>query len=635
MRGAARLMFMAALGLAAMPAPGAEPIPEHPSLYMHARDAELTTLDNGARVSAETARYMNLPDDSPQRVSYDREMVLKVADGIWTLAIPSIVNVHVIAGPDGLIVYDTGDTLKEGEQFYRLLRKASDAPIRAIIYSHEHYAHGTRAFIDGEAARGNHAVRIIGNAGLNLEMARTRGAYALYPEIAPVLSARALQQFNSYLPQQGPDAGFKNSIRPSDDGFVPVDTPVIDGQTLNLAGLDLVFRTGGIETDSLFQTMVWIPARKAVLNNIVWGWFPNIYSARGGGYRDPLLWRQAIDQISALEPDVLLSTHSSSLAGRDAVAQRLADYRDAFSFMLDQTLKAILAGQGPDELRYSIKLPPRLQNAPILIQNYGEIAHMPPRIYNAIFGQFDGNAARLNRLHPADEARRMVEAMGGSRAVARHIARAMKSGDYLWACQLADYLQRTADTPGNRQRKAGCLREMGYRTFSTNSRSWYLSQARALEGTTPLLSVVPIAAASIINRPGDYVDYYRIRISAERAAEVDQLMVLRFGPEQAYGLHIRGGLADFIPDPASIGRNNIGRPADLIIELTPQSWAMIYNNRADPAMLIDQGTIKIVQGSPEQAKQFFSLFDPVYDWSGDPALQALAAAAARQTPPRH
>lgn len=624
MRGAIRLMTMAALGLVAAPAPGADQTSEYPSLYMHARDAELTTLDNGARVSADTARYMNLPDDAPQRVSYDREMVLKVADGIWTLAIPSIVNVHVIAGPDGLIVYDTGESLKEGEHFYRLLRKASDAPIRAIIYSHEHYAHGTRAFIDGEAARGNHAVQIVGNVGLNLEMARTRGAYALYPEIAPVLSARAMQQFNSYLPQQGPDAGFKNSIRPAADGFVPVDTPVIDGQKLNLAGLDLVFRTSGIETDTLFQTMVWIPARKAVLNNVVWGWFPNIYSVRGGGYRDPQLWRHAIDEIRALEPEVLLSTHSSSLAGRDAVAQRLADYRDAFSFMLDQTLKGILTGQGPDDLRYSVKLPPRLQNAPILIQNYGEMAHMPPRIYTAIFGQFDGDAARLNHLHPADEGRRMVTAMGGSRAVARHIARAMKAGDYLWACQLADYLLRTADTPDNRQRKAGCLREMGYRTFSTNSRSWYLSQARALEGKTPLLAAVPVAAASIVNRPGDYVDYYRIRINAERSATIDQRMILRFGPDRAYGLHIRGGLADFIPDPASAAR-----PADLIVELSPQSWATIYNNRADPATLIDQGAIRIVQGSPERAKHLFSLFDPVYDWANDPALRAMAAAAAR------
>lgn len=619
-----RTTMTALIALASAPLWASDAATPPASPYMAARDTPLVSLDNGARVTEQTAAYWNLPAESPQRASYDREMVLKVADGIWTLAVPSIVNVHVVQGPDGLIVYDTGDSLKEGEHFYRLLRQATDAPIRAIIYSHEHYAHGTRAFIDGEAARGNRDIRIVGNGGLNLEMARTRGAYALYPEIAPVLSARAMQQFNTYLPTQGPDAGFKNSIMPGADGFVPVDTPVTDGQTLTLAGLDLVFRTSGIETDSLYQVMAWIPARKAVLNNVVWGWFPNIYSVRGGGYRDPLLWRHAVDEIAALKPEILLSTHSSSLSGGSAIAQRLADYRDAFSFVLDQTLKGIMLGQTPDELRYSVELPPRLRDAPILIQNYGELAHMPPRIYDAIMGQFDGNAAHLNRLQPADEARRMVAAMGGAKPVGKKIAKAMAAGDYLWACQLADYLVRTENSADHRRTAAACLREMGYRSLSTNSRSWYLTQARALEGTTPVLAATPVSAAAIIDRPGDYVDYYRIRINAKRSADVDQYLVLRFGPEKMFGLHVRGGIADFVANPA-----DAARPADIIAELSPQVWAAIYNNRADPAELIDQGAIKVVTGSADQAKRAFALFDPVYDWQGDPALRALAAASAR------
>ncbi|MBR2172488.1 alkyl sulfatase dimerization domain-containing protein [Sphingopyxis sp.] len=612
---AAALTFQTGVACAEPPEGSAFPSP-----YMDARDTPLETLDNGARVGADTAAYWKLPADSPLRASYDKEAVVKVADGIWTLASPSIVNVHVVQGPAGLIVYDTGDSLEEGERFYRMLRTATDAPIRAIIYSHEHYTKGTRAFVDAEAKRGNTDIRIIGNAGTNTEMARTRGAYALHPEIAPILSARALQQFNSYLPDTGPDAGFKNSIKPAGDGFMPVDTPVADGDTLRIAGLDLVFRTKGIETDSLYQLMVWIPARKAVLNNIVWGWFPNIYSVRGGGYRDPRLWRHAVDAIAALKPEILLSTHSSSLASRDAIDRRLADYRDAFSFILDQTLKGILRGEGPDELRYSVKLPPRLEKSPILIQNYGEVAHMPPRIYDAIFGQFDGDAAHLNRLHPADEARRMVEAMGGADAVATKITAAMSAGDYLWSCQLADYLVRADGSAANRQRKAACLREMGYRALATNSRSWYLSQARALEGTTPLLVAAPVPPAAIASQLADYVDYYRIRINAERSAETDRLIALDFGEGGTHGLHIRGGLVDFLP-----ALDGAGRPADVEIELTAESWARIYDNLADPAVLIDSGAIRVVRGSAADAKQLFALFDPVYDWKGDPALRALAA----------
>lgn len=594
---------------------------KYSSPYMDASGTTLVSLKNGAKVTEETAAYINLPAESSDRASYDQQMIVKVADGIWTLALPSIVNVHVIEGPDGLIVYDTGDSLEEGQQFYRMLRQASDAPIRAIIYSHEHYARGTRAFLDGEAARNNRDIRIVGHSDMNLEMLRTRGAYALYPEIAPVLTARGLQQFNSYLPTEGPDAGFKNSIRPGTDGYVEINTPASDGQKMNLAGLDLVFRTQGIETDTRFQLLAWIPARKAVLNNVIWGWFPNIYSVRGGGFRDPLLWRKAVDEIIALKPEILLSTHSTSLAEPVEINKRLADYRDAFSFILDQTLKFILYGQGPDELRYSVKLPPRLRNAPILIQNYGEVAHMPARIYNAIFGQFDGDAARLNRLHPEDEAHRMVEAMGGKRQLRRRISTSMRAGDYLWACQLADYLVRAANTPANRQMKASCLREMGYRSLATNSRSWYLSQARALEGITPLLVTAPVSQNSIASRPGDFVDYFRIRINVERAANADLFIILRFGDDNEFGLHVRRGLADFVSEPANYARKN----ADVVVILDPQVWAGIYNNKSDPAALIDDGTIKVSSGTPAAAKQFFAMFDPVYDWQNDPALRAMVA----------
>ena len=601
-----------------------QPTMIHPSPYMNAADTPLETLDNGARVGADTAAYWRLPADSPQRASYDKDVVVAVAPGIWTLGSASIVNVHAIEGPDGLIIYDTGESLEDGEHFYQLLRTATDAPIRAIIYSHEHYNKGTRAFVEAEAKRGNSNIAIIGHPETNAEMARTRGAFTLYPEIAPILGARGLHQFNFYLPESGPDAGFKNTIKLAGDGFVPVDTPVEDGQTLRFAGLDIVFRTKDIGTDSQYQVMAWVPARKAVLNNIVWGWFPNVYSVRGGGYRDPRLWRHAVDEIARLKPEVLLSTHSSSLAGQAAISARLSDYRDALSFLLDQTLKGILEGKGPDELRYSVKLPPRLAKSPILIQNYGDLAPMPPRIYDAIFGPFDGDAAHLNRLHPNEEAARMVDALGGAPSVARKVRQATLKGDYLWACQLADYLVRVDDSADNRKLKAGCLRAMGYRALATNSRSWYLTEARALEGTTPVLKATPVSPAAIANQLASYVDYYRIRINPERAAEVDRLIALRFGPGKEYGLHIRGGLVDFVPD---IDRGP--KQPDVTIETNAESWAAIYNNLAVPSALIDSGALRVVQGDASEAKTLFALFDTVYDWQGDPALRALAARQAK------
>ena len=425
---------------------------------MKAKETPLVEIASGAKVSEGTAAYWNLPPDSQQRASYDADIVVKVADGVWTIGTPSLVNCHAVEGPDGLIIYDTGDNLEDGERFYRLLRTATQAPIRAIVYSHEHYVNGAKVFVEEEAKRGNADIKIIGHPGTNDSVARTGGLSAAHPEVSTVLFARSVQQFNFYLPADGPDSGFKNTVVPGASGFVPVNTPVQDGQKIKIAGLDVVFHTEGVGTDTGNQTLVWFPDRKIVMNNVIWGWFPNIYSARGGRYRDPNGWMASIDIVRKLKPEILLSTHSTSLVGATVIEERLQDYHDGLAFVLDQTLKGILLGQGPDELRYSVQLPERLSKSPILVQNYGEISIMPPRIFTAVFGQFDRNAAHLIKLHPTEEAERMVAAMGGPEATYAKASKAFDDGDYLWASQLADYLVKADENPKNRQLAADSLR---------------------------------------------------------------------------------------------------------------------------------------------------------------------------------
>jgi len=256
---AALLFWIACIvggGSAAAQDQSASQIHSFPSRYMNAKDTPLVEIDKGAKVGEDTAAYWNLSEDSPQRASYDADVVVKVADGVWTIGTPSIVNVHAVEGPDGLIVYDTGDSLEEGAHFYRLLRTATDAPIRAIVYSHEHYVNGAKVFVEEEAKRGNKNIKIIGHPNTNDSVARTGGVAAAHPEVSSVLVARSIEQFNFYLPEEGPDSRFKNTIVPGPGGFVPVNTPVEHGHKMNIAGLDVVFYTDGIGTDTANQTLV-------------------------------------------------------------------------------------------------------------------------------------------------------------------------------------------------------------------------------------------------------------------------------------------------------------------------------------------------------------------------------------------
>jgi len=282
-------------------------------------------------------------------------------------------------------------------------------------------------------------------------------------------------------------------------------------------------------------------------------------------------------------------------------------------------LKAILLGQKPDELQYTVKLPKRLQDAPILVQNYGELATMSPRIYTGIFGQFDRNAATLVKLHPTEEAQRMVEAMGGESSAYQQSADAYNDGDYLWACQIADYLLKANNIQKTRQLKANCLREMGYRALSTNSRSWYLSQALELEGKTAILKTAPAVPAAVKANLADYVNFYRVRINPERSADVDKVLGIQFAGDHTYALHVKRSVVYFIPDLSASSRK-----PDVTVSMTSETWTTIFNNTAAPSDLIKKGSVKVVKGDAGEAKKLFSLFDPIYDWKNDKALQKVA-----------
>lgn len=596
--------------------------PDFSSPYMNAKDTPLTHLpENGnkAKVNQETASFWNLGTHSEQRASYDDPTTLKIADGIWTFGSRSIVNMSAIEAPEGLIIYDTGDNGHDAEEFYTMLRKETDKPIAAIVYSHEHYTFGARYMLEQEAARGNTDIKIIGHPNTNASIAKNGGVSSIHPETSGITMARSIEQFNAYLPNKGDNAAYKNTVMPDQSGFVPVNlSPTHDGQTINVAGLDMVFYIDGIGTDTSNQLMVYVPSKKAVLNNVVWGWFPNIYSARGGRYRNPNDWMGALNKIKELKPEILLSTHSTSLVGKDKIDARLKSYHDGLAFVLDQSLKNIALGQGPDELRYSVKLPKYLKESPILVQNYGEISIMPPRIYTALFGQYDRNAAHLNKLHPKDEAMRMVSAMGGEDKTYKIAKQAFDNGDYLWSAQVSDYLVQSNPNKKNKELKADALEQMGYRATSTNSRSFYLAQAAELRGQVNIIKNVPSAPASIVQNINDYVDYYRIRINPERSDNTEATIKFDFGGDHVYGLEISRAVVNYL-DNAEVSKAK----SDVTVQMKPEVWAEIYNNLATFDDLLKDGKVKVIQGSNAKASQLMGLFDPIYDWKNDKGLQDL------------
>jgi len=67
--------------------------------------------------------------------------------------------------------------------------------------------------------------------------------------------------------------------------------------------------------------------------------------------------------------------------GKDKIKKTLNAYLDGIAFTLDQTLRHILGGYGPDDLRHMIKMPEYLEEDPHNFQSYGELSFQTPAIY--------------------------------------------------------------------------------------------------------------------------------------------------------------------------------------------------------------------------------------------------------------
>nr|WP_255441639.1 MULTISPECIES: alkyl sulfatase dimerization domain-containing protein [unclassified Synechococcus] len=358
-------------------------------------------------------------------------------------------------------------------------------------------------------------------------------------------------------------------------------------------------------SDDKVHTTVWLPDRKILLTTLLWSSPPQLYSVRGDVFRDPREWIEGLKFNRNLEPEVLISAAARPVVGKEEVRKRLQGYLDGASFVLDQSLRGILAGKGPDDLRRLVRLPAYLQEVPNNLENYGEVSSYPPAIHYQAVGWYDNDAANLSPVAPLDEARRMVPLMGGRSAVLAAADDAMEKKEYSWAAQLVNYLYRLDPTDeAVRTRKAEALRQMAYVSTGANNRAHLLSQALALEGKVTLPRVVPPAAETITAFPENYVDYFRVRIDPAKSGETDQVLRFEFTNGTSAGLHVRRAVAEFIDDPDAYPRD-----ADIVLRLSPKAWAQVYMSSEPVAALIDGGSITVTQGNGAEAARVLNLFD--------------------------
>jgi len=598
------------------------------SLPMIARAASSGT-DNAqsggtvARITHEEAltfarnRYMGAPvalTKAPNGAITNKELLGRIGDfnwlkptienpakGIYVLGGYSLAPMAFVETKDGLIAFDTGDTKHDGELNLQAIRTVTKKPFKAIIYGHSHTCFGAAVL-----AEGNKDVMVIGHPNLNdVVKANAGGAPAFFPEVGPYLTARAITQFNGYMPKEGPDAYVvpTNLSKTDTSAFIPVNRPVQDGEEMTIMGIKFQFFTK-YGSDDKVHTTVWLPERKILFTTLLWSAPPQLYTLRGDVFRDPRVWIEGLKFNRDLNAEVLVSAACKPVVGAKKIRKTLEQYLDGASFVLDQSLRGILGGLGPDDLRHFVKFPKYLDEAPINLQSYGEVSSYPPAIFYQTVGWYGNDAANLKPLAPVDEARRLVPLMGGREKVLAAAKAALDKKEYAWAAKLANqiYLINNQDKDA-RQLKADALRQMAYVSTGANDRAHLMSQALSLEGKVKIARLIPPPPESVVATPAKFVDYFRVRIDPVKSDKTDKFIRFDFAGGSKAGLHIRRAVAEFVPEP-----DRYQHKPDVTLAMNGETWVKLYLSQATPEDLIHNGEIK-VKGDATEAAQLLNLFD--------------------------
>lgn len=448
--------------------------------------------------------------------------LFQVADGVYQVRGYDLSNMTLIRGASGWIVVDPLTSVETAAAALDLARRHLDpAPVSAVIFTHSHIDHfaGVRAVLpEDPAARA--AVPIYAPRGF-VEEATSENILA-----GIAMGRRAQYMFGLDLArgERGHvDTGLGKQPASGTLSFA-VPTELIDHtpQPITIDGVEFVFQYAP-DSEAPAEMAFYLPAQKAYGGaEIVSHTLHNLYTLRGAKVRDALKWSGYIDQALARFPDaeVVFASHHWPVWGRERVRTYLAQQRDAYRYIHDQTVRLANQGATPQEIAEQLELPPSLRTVFADRGYYGTVRHNAKAVYQNYFGWYDGNPAHLDPLPPVEAATRYVEAMGGAAAVRDKAQAAFDRGEYRWAAMLLDHaVFADPDDAAARALLARAYDQLGYQQESGPWRDEYLTGASELRHGVRANALTARAASELLeNVPAEqFLTAMAARLDGPRA----------------------------------------------------------------------------------------------------------------------
>ncbi len=410
----------------------------------------------------------------------DRKVAEMVVPGVVALRGWGIASSFAIEAPGGWIVIDTGDSTRAAAEMREMLERTLGKKIKvaAILFTHWHYADGTASWLDA-------GTEIWGHEHLD----RNRQASTGVSVLSGVTQARAVAQFGVFHPLTGPDAfpnllGFTPEKLLAESSYQPPTHLFENGRILDLVIAGEPVQVAPNRSDASDSVGFYFPRHRLLVTNVMATESVfNIYTLRGGRYRDPVTFVDDARWIEGKNAGILLDIHGPTLKGEKAVREAVELSVDQVQLIHDQTLRLIARGMDGKEAAENLYMPPHMRDGR---ETYGQVESHVRQVFNGNIGWFGGDVYEINPLALREEAARTVGMMGGPDAVRKAAASAARKGglaNWRWSLKLTSLLLRLdpADV-GARKTRATAARALGQRTDSANARGFYITEALQLEG---------------------------------------------------------------------------------------------------------------------------------------------------------
>ena len=450
--------------------------------------------------------------------------LFEVVPGIYQVRGLDLSNMTIVEGREGVLVIDPlicAETAAAALALYREHR--GPRAVTGLLYTHSHVDHfgGALGVVSAEDVAAGR-IPVLAPEGF-LEHAISENVYA-----GTAMARRAAYMFGTAL-QRGPrgqvGTGLGMTLSTGSIGIVPPTLEIAHtGQEETVDGITMIFQmTPGSEAPAEMNFLFPAHGALCIAENATHN-LHNIITPRGALVRDARVWSRYLGEAIDLfgeRADALFAGHQWPRWGQERIVEMLAQQRDLYGYLHDQTLRLLNKGYIGSEIAEQLTLPASLARKWHCREYYGTVSHNVKGIYQRYMGWFDGNPAHLWSHPPEQAATRYMRAMGGVDAVLEEGHRAFAEGDYRWVAELMAHAV-FAD-PSNlqaRELEARALEQLAYGAESAPWRNFFLMGARELRegvcegGNTPSKEMVALLSTEQL------FDVLAIRIDGPRGGEL-------------------------------------------------------------------------------------------------------------------